>query len=97
MRGIMPSHQEGNSPCWHMGPIHAIFFCIIRIISLLFQIILIISEIKNAIWVKLGVYSLQKTCQSARSSLEISEHTNQEHQGLNYQATHCAQGINCPA
>jgi hypothetical protein len=47
----MPSQQEESSPCWHMGPIHAIFFYIISIMSLLFHIILIISEIKNAIWV----------------------------------------------
>ncbi len=38
MRGIMPSHQEESSPCWQMGPIHAIFSCIIRIMSLLFRI-----------------------------------------------------------
>jgi hypothetical protein len=53
MRGIMPLHQEESSPCWHMGPIDAIAFCIIHIMSLLFHIILIISEIKNAIWVRI--------------------------------------------
>ncbi len=36
-----------------MGPIDAIAFCIIHIMSLLFHIILIISEIKNAIWVRI--------------------------------------------
>ena len=35
---------------------------------------------------RLGVYSLQKTCQSAHPPQGISEHTNQEHQGLNHQA-----------
>jgi hypothetical protein len=49
----MPSHQEESSPCWHLGPTHAVFFCIIRIMSLLFHIILILSENKNAIWVRL--------------------------------------------
>jgi hypothetical protein len=34
----------------------------------------------------LGAYSLQKTCQLAHSPLGVSEHTNQEHQGLNHQA-----------
>jgi hypothetical protein len=57
MRGIMPSHQEESSPCWHMGPIHAISVCIIRIMSdnmsLLFHIMPITSEIKNAIWVRI--------------------------------------------
>ena len=36
MRCIMPSHQQESSPSCHMGPIHALFFCIIRIISLLY-------------------------------------------------------------
>ena len=36
MRCIMPSHQQESSPSCHMGPIHAFFFCIIRIISLLY-------------------------------------------------------------
>jgi hypothetical protein len=35
IRGIMPSDQDESTPCCHMGPIHALFFCIIRIISLL--------------------------------------------------------------
>jgi len=60
MRGIIPLHQEESSHCWHMGPIHAIFFCIICIMSILFQIIPIISKIKKC---DLGAYSLQKTCQ----------------------------------
>jgi hypothetical protein len=47
----MPLHQEESSHCWRMGPIHAIFFCIIRIMLLLFHNIPIISGIKNAIWV----------------------------------------------
>ena len=37
MRGIMPSHQEEHSPFCLMGPIHALFFCIICIISLLYH------------------------------------------------------------
>jgi len=36
MRCIMPSHQQESSPSCHMGPIHALFFCIILINSLLY-------------------------------------------------------------
>ena len=43
MRCIMPLHQEESSCSSHMGSIHALLLCIIRIISLLFAIILIIS------------------------------------------------------
>jgi hypothetical protein len=44
-------NQEESSPCYHVGPIHALFFCIIRIASLLFNIISIISKIGDRIWV----------------------------------------------
>ncbi len=47
----MPLHQEESSYCCHMGPMLALFFCIIRIISLLFGIILIIAQNRNSIWV----------------------------------------------
>ena len=40
---IMPLHQEESSCSSHMGSIYALLLCIIRIISLLFAIILIIS------------------------------------------------------
>jgi hypothetical protein len=59
IRGIMPLHQEEISHCWQMGPIHAMLFYIICIMSLLFHIIPIISKIKKC---NLGAYSLQKTC-----------------------------------
>ncbi len=83
MRGIIPLHQEESSHCGHMGSIHAIFFCIICIMSILFQIIPIISKIQKC---DLGAYSLQKPCQLAQPPLAVSEHTNQEHKGLNHQA-----------
>jgi hypothetical protein len=51
MRCIMPSHQKESFPSCHMSPIHGLFFCIIRIMSLLFSIILIISKIGIGIWV----------------------------------------------
>ncbi len=52
-RGIimMPLNQEESSHCYHMGPILALFFWIIRIISLLFSIILIIAQNRNCILV----------------------------------------------
>ncbi len=69
-----------------MGPINAIFFCIICIMSLLFHIIPIISKIKKC---DLGAYSLQINCQLAHPPLRVSEHTHQsikgsiiKHQGL---------------
>ncbi len=64
-----------------MGPILAIFFYTISIISLLLPFVLIISEIKNAILVHIRVH-----CRKLANLQGISEHTNQEHQGLNHQA-----------
>ena len=52
MRCIMPSHQPQSSPSCHMGSIHAVFFGIIRIKSLLYPIILFNALIRNSIWVR---------------------------------------------
>ncbi len=69
MRCIMPSHQEENFPSCHMGPIHG--FCIIRIISLLFAIILIISDIKIGKWVHIHCRKLANQHIRHRESASI--------------------------
>jgi hypothetical protein len=68
---------HGPNPCHFLS-----FICIMSILFK-FQIIPIISKTEKC---NLSAYSLQKTCQSAQPPLAVSEHTNQEHKGLNHQA-----------
>jgi hypothetical protein len=90
----MPSYQEESSPCWYISPIHAILFFIICItfsfvFFTLYHYFSLLTHYFRKQECNLGAYSLQKTCQFAHPKLGISEHTNQEHQGLNHQAPKC--------
>jgi hypothetical protein len=49
----MPLNQEESSLCCHMGPIHAVFSCIIRIISLLYHYYTYYFKIGNGVWVRI--------------------------------------------
>ncbi len=71
MRGIMPSDQDESSPCCHMGPIHALFFCIIRIISLLSHCSMYYFKIRNGIWVDIHCRKLSNQHICHRRSVSI--------------------------
>ena len=71
MRCITALHQEQSSASCHVGPIHSLSFGIIRINSLLFTIILIISKIRNSIWVRIHCRKLAKKHIHHRGSVSI--------------------------
>ncbi len=81
----MPLHQEESPSCYHMGQILALFFCIIRNISLLNHYYFLLYLLFQNKELHLDAYSLQKTCQSAHPPQGISECTNPEHQELKHQ------------
>jgi hypothetical protein len=71
MRCIMPSDQEESSPCCHMGPIHALFVCIIHIISLSYQDYTPCFKIGNCIWVCIHCRKLPNQHIHHRGSVRI--------------------------
>ncbi len=53
MRGGIPLDQDKSSPCYYMGPMHALFFCMKHIISLLYHYYTYYFKIWNCIWVRI--------------------------------------------
>ncbi len=76
-------HQEEDSPSCHMGQIHALFFVLYALYHCYLLLYLVLHKSG-------AVSSLHKTCQAAPPPQGISEHTNQEHQGLIHQSPICS-------
>ncbi len=87
MRSIMPSHQEESPACCHTGPIHALFVCIVCIITLLYHYYLLLYLLFHKSETAIG-------CVFIAENLPIGTSTTGDQWAYNPRASACYQGLN---